>query len=103
MLRLADLVTRRAGDLGYDSEKTEKGRKQFDAGLLAVVVVASPKPSEKIPLIEQTLSAGAVCLSLLNAALAAGEIQSIEITDAQARQLVAFLKTLDGGYRILDE
>ena len=37
------------------------------------------------------------------AALAAGEIQSIELTDAQARQLVAFLKTLDGGYRIVDE
>ena len=36
------------------------------------------------------------------AARAAGEIQPIEITDAQARQLVAFLKTLDGGYRILE-
>ncbi|MCR9112646.1 MAG: nitroreductase family protein, partial [Rhodobacteraceae bacterium] len=30
------------------------------------------KPSDKIPAIEQTYSAGAVCLSLLNAALAAG-------------------------------
>jgi nitroreductase len=72
MQRLADLVTLRAVDLNYDFEKTEKGRKQFDAGLVAVVVVASPKPSEKIPVIEQTLSAGAVCLSLLNAASAAG-------------------------------
>jgi nitroreductase len=35
-------------------------------------VVASPKPSEKIPELEQTLSAGAVCLSLVNAALASG-------------------------------
>ena len=36
------------------------------------------------------------------AARAAGEIQSIDITDIEARQLVAFLKSLDGGYRILD-
>ena len=48
--------------LGLDAEKIAKGRGQFDAGHLAVVVVASPKPSEKIPPIEQTLSAGAVCL-----------------------------------------
>ena len=39
---------------------------------MAVAVVSSPKPSEKIPAIEQTLSAGNVTLSLLNAALAAG-------------------------------
>jgi hypothetical protein len=37
---------------------------------VAVAVVASPKASEKIPAIEQTLSAGAVCLGLVNAALA---------------------------------
>lgn len=72
MARLARLAVRRAGELGYDDEKTTKGRAQFDAGQLAVVVVASPKPSEKIPPIEQTLSAGAVCLALLNAATAAG-------------------------------
>ena len=34
--------------------------------------LSSPKPSEKIPDWEQTLSAGAVCLSLVNATLAAG-------------------------------
>jgi nitroreductase len=72
MARLADLAERRARDLGLDDEKIAKGRGQFDAGQLAVVVVASPKPSEKIPEIEQTLSAGAVCLALLNAATAAG-------------------------------
>ncbi len=59
-------------ELGLDAEKTAKGRGQFDSGLLAVVVVASPKPSDKIPPIEQTLSAGAVCLALVNAATAAG-------------------------------
>jgi nitroreductase len=72
MARLADLATARALALGLDVEKTAKGRSQFEMAHLAVVVVASPKPSEKIPAIEQTLSAGAVCVSLLNAALAAG-------------------------------
>jgi hypothetical protein len=37
-----------------------------------VAVVLSPKPSEKIPQWEQEMSAGAVCLSLVNACLAAG-------------------------------
>ena len=45
---------------------------QFADANLAIAVIASPKPSEKIPEIEQVLSAGAVCLALLNAALAAG-------------------------------
>jgi nitroreductase len=72
MQRLADLAGRRAADLGLDAEQAGKGRGQFDAGRLAVVVVASPKDSPKIPVIEQTLSAGAVCLALVNAATAAG-------------------------------
>jgi cytochrome c peroxidase len=36
------------------------------------------------------------------AALVAGEIAPIALTDDEARQLVAFLRTLDGGYRIDD-
>lgn len=72
MARLADLAEARARTLGLDDERIGKGRSQFDQGHLAVVVVASPKASDKVPQIEQTLSAGAVCLGLLNAALAAG-------------------------------
>ncbi|NUB44329.1 nitroreductase family protein [Fertoebacter nigrum] len=72
MPRLAALAEARAIALGGDAEKIAKGRGQYDAGKLAVVVIASPKPSEKIPALEQTLSAGAVCLALLNAAEAAG-------------------------------
>lgn len=69
---LAGAVSTRGVALGIEAEKVEKARRQFaDAGL-AVAVVESPRPSEKIPAIEQTYSAGAVCLSLLNAALAAG-------------------------------
>ena len=37
-----------------------------------MAVIAAPKASDKIPEIEQTYSAGAVCLALLNAALADG-------------------------------
>lgn len=72
LARIATLATARATALGYDAEKTTKGAAQFETGNLAVVVISSPKPSDKIPLAEQTYSAGAVCLSLLNAALAAG-------------------------------
>ncbi|WP_444668203.1 nitroreductase family protein [Cereibacter changlensis] len=72
MPRLAALADARGIALGLDEERRAKGRGQFEASHLAVVVVASPKPSDKVPEIEQTLSAGAVCLALLNAAEAAG-------------------------------
>jgi nitroreductase len=72
MGRLANLAAERAAVLGMDAEQTAKGRGQYDAGNLAVVVVSSPKPSPKIPPIEQTLSAGALCLGVVNAATAAG-------------------------------
>lgn len=72
MARLADLAETRARALGYDAEKIAKGRGQFDLGLLAIVVISSPKPHEKVPTIEQVLSAGAVCLGILNAAEASG-------------------------------
>jgi nitroreductase len=67
--RLAAAIRARAVDAGLDPDK---GALAFEQAPLTVAVVASPRPSEKIPAIEQTLSAGAVCLSLLNAALASG-------------------------------
>ncbi|MBK0326487.1 nitroreductase [Rhodobacteraceae bacterium F11138] len=72
MARLADLAEARGKALGKSPEDITKGRNQFDQGNLAVAVIESPKPSEKIPAVEQTYSAGAVCLALLNAALASG-------------------------------
>ncbi len=72
MARLADLVEKRGQTLGKDGTDIAKARNQFDQGLLAVAVIEVQKPSEKIPAIEQTYSTGAVCLALLNAALAAG-------------------------------
>lgn len=72
MPRLAGVAQARGEALGLDPEQVQKGRAQFDQGLLAVAVIEVHKPSQKIPALEQTYSAGAVCLSLLNAALAAG-------------------------------
>ncbi len=70
--QLAELAEERAVALGVEPEQTEKGVRQFSDADLAVAVISSPKASEKIPMIEQTYSAGAVCLALLNAALASG-------------------------------
>jgi len=72
MARLADLAEARATDLGGDAEKIAKGRGQFDLGHLAVVVIASPKASDKIPPVEQLLSSGALCFAIVAAAQAAG-------------------------------
>lgn len=70
--RLAGLVARLGAERGMDTEKLAKSQAMFRDAPLIVAVVASPVESEKIPEVEQTLSAGAVCLNLLNAAAAAG-------------------------------
>ncbi|MBN2906384.1 MAG: nitroreductase [Rhodobacteraceae bacterium] len=70
--RLAGLVRTRGAALGKTPEAIDKAAKHYEHGGLAVVVIASPKPSDKVPEIEQFYSAGAVCLALLNAALASG-------------------------------
>lgn len=72
MPRLAQTAQDRGEALGLDPEQITKGRSQFDQGHLAVAVIEIDRKVEKIPTLEMTYSAGAVCLSLLNAALAAG-------------------------------
>ncbi|MCF2872440.1 nitroreductase [Octadecabacter sp. G9-8] len=72
LMRLAAMVPTRAAALSIDPDKIDKAIAQYRDADLAIVVVDSPVPSEKVPQIEQTYSSGAVCLSLLNAALAAG-------------------------------
>jgi len=69
LARFAAAIRARAAETGADADK---GALAFEQAPVAVAVVASPKPSEKIPGIEQTLSAGGAALSLLNAALASG-------------------------------
>lgn len=72
LIRLADLTTRLGAAQERDADKLPKARAMFADAPLMVAVVAAPEPSGKVPDVEQTLSAGAVCLGLVNAALAAG-------------------------------
>ena len=72
LMRLSQLVPVRGQALGIDQDKIAKAMDQFANADLAVAVVSCPKPSDKIPQIEQVYSAGAACLALVNAALASG-------------------------------
>ncbi|MEL7395146.1 MAG: nitroreductase [Pseudomonadota bacterium] len=72
LLRLGALVEPHGARLEKNQLDIAKARRQYDDAHLAVAVIEVQKPSEKIPALEQTYSAGAVCLALLNAALASG-------------------------------
>jgi nitroreductase len=72
LTRLAALVPERAAALGIDPDKTAKMVAQYRDADLVIAVIQSPKVQDKVPPIEQTYSAGAVCLTLLQAALAEG-------------------------------
>lgn len=69
---IADQSIERMTELGLEPDKIEKNARSFSYGGVIVAVVLAPVPSEKIPLWEQELAGGAVCLALLNAALASG-------------------------------
>lgn len=69
--RLAPLLAQHVRDNGGDEAAAEKAASAF-ASPVIVAVVSAPVDSPKIPRWEQELSSGAVCLSLLNAALGAG-------------------------------
>ena len=70
--RLGALIRERGPVLGIDPAKIEKSAASWERAPLIVAVVAAPVPSDKAPELEQLLSAGAVCVSLVNAALASG-------------------------------
>lgn len=72
LARLAYAVDQCGRESGRSDEDIAKARNQFENSPLCVAVIEVQKPSEKIPPIEQTYSTGAVCLALLNAALASG-------------------------------
>lgn len=70
--RVAALAARRGEALRLPPEVAAKGPGQFTRSAACVAVVASPRSSDKVPEIEQILSAGALCMNLVNAAEAAG-------------------------------
>lgn len=72
MPRMAEAVADCGERLGKSDEDIAKARDAWERSPLCVAVVEVQKESPKIPALEQTYSAGATCLALLNAALASG-------------------------------
>src|SRR6056297_871571 len=72
LARLAGLVGECGARLGKTEADIAKQAAQFADAHLAVAVILSPEPSDKIPAEEQAASAACVAYGLLNAALAAG-------------------------------
>ena len=72
LTRYADALQAAGERLGIEQANIDKPEATYRASPLAVAVIASPKPAAKVPEIEQLYSAAAVCLSLVNAALASG-------------------------------
>ncbi len=70
--RLGNLARKLGVERGVDPDKLEKLANGFDTAPSMVAVLSTPDPDASIPLLEQQLSAGAACLSLVNAALAMG-------------------------------
>lgn len=70
--RLGAAVYSHALAIGMDETQAGKARFSFDNAPMSLAVVASLKPTDAIPDVEQTLAVGACCLSVLNAALASG-------------------------------
>jgi nitroreductase len=66
-------LTREIGEAqGRDPDKLEKQAGAFDDASLTVAVICSPRTDSTVPLIEQEQTAALACLSLVNAAEAAG-------------------------------
>ncbi len=69
--RLSEMAARRLAEIGHDPAKIDKDAGAFRQGGVIVAVISSPREAP-IPRWEQEFAAPCVCLSLLNAALAAG-------------------------------
>mgnify|MGYP001312587559 CR=1 FL=1 len=72
MPKVANKVLEIGVSKGIDPEKVRKSADIFLTSPLIVTVVSSANVNERIPIVEQQLSAGAVCIALLNAAQAEG-------------------------------
>ncbi|GAA4220991.1 nitroreductase [Sagittula marina] len=72
LTRMAEATEQAGVRLGKDADAIAKAKSTWRDSPLCVAVIEVQKPSDKVPPVEQTYSAGAVCLALLNAALASG-------------------------------
>jgi len=72
LARLGGMVPEIGARLGKSAEDITKACATYDTSPLVVAVISTPKAVKKFPESEQIASAAAVCLSLLNAALASG-------------------------------
>jgi len=70
--RFAGHVAEAGERLGKSQDDIVKAQTVWTTSPLAVAVIEVQRESEKIPAIEQTYTAGSVCLGLVNAALASG-------------------------------
>lgn len=70
--RMARLTREIGTAQGRDPDKLAKQAAAFDDSPLSVAVIFTPQPDRPIPLIEQEQTAALACLSLVNAAQAAG-------------------------------
>jgi len=70
--RMARLTREIGTRQGRDPDKLQKQAKAFDDAKLTVAVLSLPDESASVPIPEQQMSAANVCLSLVNAAQAAG-------------------------------
>jgi len=70
--RLADLTRSLGAQKGHDPERLQKQSQAFEGEHLTVAVLSTPVTGTKVPVIEQQMTAGAVCLSLVNVAQAMG-------------------------------
>jgi nitroreductase len=70
--RLARLTREIGTAQGRDPDKLQKQAGAFDDAVLTVAVICTPNTGSPIPVIEQEQTAALTCLSLVNAAEAAG-------------------------------
>ena len=70
--KFSNIIQSRGKALSIDPKKIEKNSLNVLNTPLIITIIGSPKEDSKIPQIEQTLSTGALCLSVVNNFLANG-------------------------------
>ncbi|GHB33138.1 nitroreductase [Pseudovibrio japonicus] len=94
-VELADIAEKRQGPLGENTKAMELER--FSRAPLVIGVLSSPNREHKVPVWEQELAVGAVCISLLNACFSMGFVgQWLTEWYAFDAEAAAYLGARDG-------